>query len=68
MYQEKETFDLPDDYCMLSREEKDKYLLPLAYPIRFHGLNHASQLELFDYLEKYCAGRESKSQEENFKH
>ena len=68
MYTEKETFDLPDDYCSLSKEEKDKRLVPLTFPIRFHGLNHASQAELLAYLDKYCAGRESKSQEETFKH
>ncbi|MEJ7645561.1 MAG: hypothetical protein WKF87_13285 [Chryseolinea sp.] len=68
MYTEKETFDLPDDYCTWNGEQRMKCLLPLVYPIRFHGLNHASQGELLDYLEKYCAGRESKRQEENFKH
>jgi hypothetical protein len=68
MYTEKETFDLPDDYCTLPPEEKAKHLAPLNFPIRFHGLNHASHADLSTYLEKYCAGRESKSQEETFKH
>ncbi len=62
----KESFDLPDSYCSMTPHQKGALLQRLKFPLRFHGLDHESLTDLFSYLEKYCAGRESKEQEQPF--